>query len=229
MIRMVIFDMAGTTIDEDNVVYKCVLKALVHYRVPATLEKVLLYAAGKEKMSAIRDVYTEIVGQSPSPEMSAQIYETFQKLLSEAYENTNMKVFDGLKSTLFFLKKRSIKIVFNTGYNGDTARKILKKVDCVKGRDIDLLVTADMVTNARPAPDMIIFALEHFNINPKECIKIGDSIVDIQEGKNASVKFSIGITTGAQNRLQLMEAEPDFIIDNLKELIPIIENANNSL
>jgi phosphoglycolate phosphatase-like HAD superfamily hydrolase len=42
------------------------------------------------------------------------------------------------------------------------------------------------------------------------------------------MKYSIGITTGAQTKDQIAEENPDFIIDNLRELIPIIETVNNT-
>ena len=74
---------------------------------------------------------------------------------------------------------------------------------------------------------MILYALKVYQIEPSECIKVGDSIVDIEEGKNAKVKFSIGITTGAQTEKILKEASPDYIIHHLDELIPIIKEVNS--
>ena len=49
MIKLVVFDMAGTTVDEQNVVYKTLQKAINHGGIPVTLEDVLETGAGKEK------------------------------------------------------------------------------------------------------------------------------------------------------------------------------------
>ena len=66
---------------------------------------------------------------------------------------------------------------------------------------------------------MIQLAMNKFNIeNPKSVIKVGDSIIDIEEGKNANCGLTIGITTGAHTQQQLLSANPDFIINNLIEL-----------
>jgi phosphoglycolate phosphatase-like HAD superfamily hydrolase len=74
---------------------------------------------------------------------------------------------------------------------------------------------------------MILFAMEELNINdPSSVIKIGDSAIDILEGKNAGCCLNIGITTGAQTREQLLEANPDFIIDNIYSIIEIIDIRN---
>ena len=39
---MVVFDMAGTTVNEDNIVYKTLQAALNHFNVPVDLNHVLL-------------------------------------------------------------------------------------------------------------------------------------------------------------------------------------------
>jgi phosphoglycolate phosphatase-like HAD superfamily hydrolase len=53
-------------------------------------------------------------------------------------------------------------------------------------------------------------------------IKVGDSKIDIEEGKNANCLFTIGVTTGAQTRQQLLEANPDYIMDDLNDLITLL-------
>jgi phosphoglycolate phosphatase-like HAD superfamily hydrolase len=53
-------------------------------------------------------------------------------------------------------------------------------------------------------------------------VKVGDSIIDIEEGKNAGCALSIGITTGAHSYEQLASANPNHIINHLSELLPVI-------
>jgi phosphoglycolate phosphatase-like HAD superfamily hydrolase len=54
-------------------------------------------------------------------------------------------------------------------------------------------------------------------------VKVGDFTIDIEEGSNAGCRYNIGITNGAHTHAQLQTAKPDFIIDNLMALLPIIE------
>jgi len=56
----------------------------------------------------------------------------------------------------------------------------------------------------------------------KKVVKIGDTEVDVNEGKNAGCLFSIAVTTGAFTKEQLAAYSPDFIIDDLKELLNIL-------
>jgi phosphonatase-like hydrolase len=122
------------------------------------------------------------------------------------------------------LKNLHIKVVLNTGYDSNTANALLGQLGWEVGNQIDLLVTASDVLNNRPLPDMILLAKEKLGIvDTKEIIKIGDSCVDIEEGKNANCLYSIGITTGAQTKIQLQAAKPNFIFNDLTELLDIIK------
>ena len=56
MINMIVFDMAGTTVDEDNVVYKTLQTAINKEGFEFTLEQVLAEGAGKEKLEAIKSI-----------------------------------------------------------------------------------------------------------------------------------------------------------------------------
>ncbi len=223
MIRLVIFDMAGTAIDEDNLVYKTIVESLKHDGIQTDLNTVLEYCAGKEKKDAIRDVIKEITKKNPTAELVDKIHEEFKRNLYTIYKTAKMQVFPSVQKVIETLKQKDVKVSFNTGYSREVAEQILKNVDIHIGQDIDVLMTASDVKNSRPAPDMIIEICKKLEIPSNLAIKIGDSSVDIQEGKNAKVKYSIGITTGAQNRTQMEKASPDFIIDDMLELLPIIE------
>jgi len=229
MIRMVIFDMAGTTVNEDNIVYKCVFKAIQEHIPDADFDNVLLVAAGKEKRQALKDVYLYFTGSLPDENVLDALYSRFESLLQEAYDIMQLKLFDDVPMVLSYLRRKNIYIVFNTGYKEEVARRILDKTGLKEGVDIDLLVTADMVSEGRPAPDMILYALEKKGAKPSQCIKIGDSANDILEGKNAGIAYTFGITTGAHTAEKMLAEKPDKILNRLLEIIPIVEELNTTL
>jgi phosphoglycolate phosphatase-like HAD superfamily hydrolase len=101
---------------------------------------------------------------------------------------------------------------------------LITKLGWKKGIEYDTLVTATDVQNSRPDPDMILLAMEQLCVtNADEVVKIGDSIIDIEEGKNAGCSLNIGITTGAHTLQQLQSAKPDYVINNLLELLPLLD------
>jgi phosphoglycolate phosphatase-like HAD superfamily hydrolase len=58
--------------------------------------------------------------------------------------------------------------------------------------------------------------------DPKEVMKIGDTEVDVNEGRNAGCSLVIAVTTGAFTKMQLEEYHPDHIIDDLSQLPALI-------
>ena len=222
-IKMVVFDMAGTTVNEDNIVYKTLQKAINEAGFNFTLRDVLAEGAGKEKLQAIKSVLKTYAGNTDE-ELADEIYGNFSKQLTAAYQS--YELFPQPNATELFaaLKERDIFRVLNTGYSKQVAQSIIDVLGWKQGQEYDELVTATDVSGGRPEPDMIIFAADKFKISPTEAIKVGDSAIDIEEGKNANCALSIGITTGAHTLDQLRAANPDYVIDNLIELLPIIDN-----
>lgn len=223
MIKMVVFDMAGTVIDEDNVVYKTLQKAINEEAPAISLPQVLSEGAGKEKSQAIRDIMLRFAGISDETVIQ-KVFAHFQARLKEAYSAIPIQPQAGAENLFSELRHRGILVVLNTGYDDYTARAILARVGWREGEQIDALVTASDVPRNRPHPDMIDWARKKFDLRDNDrVIKVGDSAIDVEEGKNAGCYWTIGITTGAQTREQILEARPDCVIDKLEELLPLVE------
>jgi phosphonatase-like hydrolase len=222
-IKLVVFDMAGTVVDENNVVYKTLQKAISEKVVEVSLEWVLALGAGKEKKQAITDILAEFAPGADEVKVE-EAYQHFAKLLDDAYSDLDVKPQPGTLEIFEWLSEKGIKSALNTGYSRAVAEGLISKLGWQQGKDFDLLVTASEVSKARPAPDMIFLAKEKLGIaSDNQIAKIGDSIIDIEEGKNANCGLTIGITTGAHTRSQLLTANPDHIINNLEELKSLID------
>ena len=85
MIRMTVFDMAGTTVNEDNVVYKTLRKAINEAGFDFTLDQVLAEGAGKEKLQAIKSVLS-VYGGIDDDSLANSIFQNFIQQLETAYE-----------------------------------------------------------------------------------------------------------------------------------------------
>lgn len=221
--RMIVFDMAGTTIDENNLVYHTLHQTILQNGFNCTIDDVLLHGAGKEKRNAIIDVLSASQELIISNETIEYIFQTFLKNLENAYLTANISPQPFVLDVFEQLKRKNIYVVLNTGYDRKTASGLLEKLNWDKGVHYDLLVTASDVKHSRPFPDMIQYAMHLLKIEDSSTVvKIGDSAIDILEGKNANCGLCVGITTGAQSEEQMLAAKPDFIINNLLELIPLL-------
>ncbi len=219
-IQLTVFDMAGTTVNEDNVVYKTVRAALAKHGVEVSLDTVLEFGAGKEKFKAISD----ILEQNKIHNVDANaVFGDFKEMLEEAYTNLNVTTYEGVEELFKKLKSLDIKVVLNTGYDRRTAQSLLKKLGWEPGNQIDALITADDVVKGRPSSEMVDKAMEMFNITePQNVLKAGDSVIDIEEGKNANCGWTVGVLTGAQTREQLETAEPTMILNSLSDLAEVL-------
>ncbi|MDQ6530527.1 phosphonatase-like hydrolase [Flavobacterium sp. LHD-85] len=220
-IEMVVFDMAGTTINEQNIVYKSLHKSINKFGIDVSLELVLSLGAGKEKYQAIQDILKYI--NITDKEKTDQIFEYFIEILDQEYLTAKVLPIEGIEKVMENLKKDGVKVVLNTGYNSLVANALLEKLNWKIGIQYDALITADDVEQGRPFPDMIFNAMKLFNItDASRVLKAGDSAIDIEEGKNAKCGITIGVLSGAQTRLQLEEAKPDYILDSLASLYSIL-------
>ncbi|MDC8102518.1 HAD-IA family hydrolase [Chryseobacterium rhizosphaerae] len=214
-IELLVLDMAGTTIDEDNVVYKTLTEAVNSHGYSVSLEKVLRSCAGMEKLEAITSLLKEINGNE---EDASVIFENFSEKLKEAYRNLDVKPINGTENFLLTMKAQNKKVVLNTGYTSEIAHQLLDKLQWKENIHFDALITADDVSESRPSPEMINLAMKKFNImEPEKVLKAGDSVIDIEEGKNAGCGLTIAVLSGAQNRTELEKAKPDYILNTISE------------
>jgi phosphonatase-like hydrolase len=216
-IKMVVLDMAGTTINEDNIVYKTLHKAVGKQGIEVDLSTVLKICAGKEKHKAIIDLLENLGIEDVD---SKVVFENFKKNLEEAYDLYEIKPVDGVEAFFAELKRKGVIVVLNTGYDSKTANKLLSKLNWSVGNQIDALITADDVVTGRPSAEMINLAMEIFSIsNSKNVLKAGDSAIDIEEGKSANCGLTVGVLSGAQNEEELAKASPNYIFQNVTQII----------
>lgn len=83
---------------------------------------------------------------------------------------------------------------------------------------VDALVCADDGVELKPAPDMILKVCSDLNVQPSHCMMIGDSVSDLQMGRNARVGMTVGVLTGLSNAEKL-KPFADHVLPSIKELI----------
>ena len=73
------------------------------------------------------------------------------------------------------------------------------------------------VERTKPAPDLIVAALEKAAAKPKDAVMIGDSVWDCQAAKSARVR-SIGVLTGGFSEAELLDAGASKVFSSVEEL-----------
>jgi phosphoglycolate phosphatase-like HAD superfamily hydrolase len=123
------------------------------------------------------------------------------------------------------LNFKGIKIALTTGFYREVADIILDRLGWVPSMDvmkgIHLSVTPDEVNGeGRPSPAMIQYAMEKLGIaNLSEVINVGDTPVDLAFGKNAGVRFALGVCNGTHSRAQLEGHPNDGLIEKISDVL----------
>ena len=218
-IKMLVCDMAGTVIQENNIVYNNLFKTIKS--IEPNVDKIDInkfYGFNKNEVLKYYINNKKDINLDEKEVMFNETKHKFNDMLRNDYiNNPNVKLIDP-KLPKFFnnLRNNNIKITLNTGYNKEIQNILIDKLnllDC-----IDDYISSEEVKYSRPYPNMINTLMERNNIlKPKEVIKIGDTCIDIIEGHNANC-HTIGVLSGSTPKYQLKQCKPTLILNNIIDL-----------
>jgi phosphonatase-like hydrolase len=226
-IKLVVFDIAGTTVKDDHDVSKAFQAALrkSNYEVPLELINPLM---GYEKNMAIKQMLRlhEHNDAKITNELVSKIHTEFVKQMIDYYQSApGIEPLPNVEATLAALRAQGVQVGINTGFSRDIADTIIKRLQWKEKGLIDHIVGSDEVELGRPHPYMIQKMMIAGGIaQSKEVAKVGDTEVDVREGQNAGCRYVIGVTTGIFTREELEPYNPTHIIDDIAQVIDIINN-----
>jgi phosphonatase-like hydrolase len=225
-IQLVVFDIAGTTVKDNGEIATAFHDAMKERGYDIPHEKIYPLM-GYKKPEAIKMMLEEYESDVAciTAEYINNIHDRFIELMVQYYTGTDqLEPLPHAEEIFACLKDRDIKIGLDTGFSTHITNVIIDRLGWLKDGKIDYVVCSNEVPAGRPYPHMIQKMMRAAGIgDAKQVIKIGDTEVDVNEGRNAGCLYSIGVTTGAFTREALEPYHPDFIMDDLIELIEIIE------
>ncbi|MPY81060.1 MAG: phosphonatase-like hydrolase [Actinophytocola sp.] len=195
MIELVVLDIANTTVDEHNAVYRALEEAVVAAGGSPTADDVQRWM-GAHKREAIEGMVTESTGERPSEPAVDAAFADFHRRLDAAYAERPPVPLPGVPDALAKLRAEGIKVALNTGFDRtviDTLLPTLGWDDSV----LDAVVCVDDVAAGRPAPYMIFRAMERTGVTDVGAVlAAGDTVLDLRAGTNAGVAMVVGVLTG---------------------------------
>jgi phosphonoacetaldehyde hydrolase len=212
-LRAVIFDWAGTTVDYGCLAPVAVLLELFRSRgIEIGIEEAR-QSMGLLKKDHIRSLcslpriaraWSDRHGRVPAESDVEELFAQFTPLQIKCIARYS-RLIPGVRETVQRLQARNLKIGTTSGYTGAMLDGLTEHAR-VQGYDPDATVCPDEVGGGRPAPWMCYENAIRLQVWPLEaCVKIGDTVSDVEEGLNAGM-WSIGVArTG--NEVGLSEAE----------------------
>ncbi len=227
-IKLAVFDIAGTTVKDNGHVAAAFLTAFkkFNYRIP---EEEVYTLMGFKKPEAIKMMLERYYPSaiSSNSNLVENIHTVFTEEMINFYEHDeSLQPMPDAEYVFSQAQKMEIKVALNTGFGKDITNTILKRLGWNHTELINFVISSDEVKYGRPHPYMIQAAMVATGVTQsKQVAKIGDTEVDIAEGRSAGCGLVVAVTTGAYTKEQLKAYSPDAILNNLAELLPILKTA----
>ena len=217
MVKGIIFDMDGTILNTIDDVVASVNYAMRHFNLPEKTVQEVKDGIGRGAINLIEDV----VPKGTSEADIYKIYEVYQTYYDQ-HTNDFTAPYEGILELLSTLKNKRYKLaVVSNKY-----RYLVEALNHDIFKDYFDISMGEMDgVPIKPAPDMIHIALKELKLSKDEVIFIGDSDVDMMTANNAKIK-SIGVTWGYRSKEVLIKHKANYIIDQPKDILNIIDEVN---
>lgn len=216
-IKAVIFDLDGTVLDTEKLLVKYWCEAANEAGFPMRREHAL-------QLRSLAAKYAEPLMKSWFGDRCE--YQVLRKrrmeLMSQHLEKFGLEVKSGIPELLYYLGKKGYKRAIATATDLKRASGYLKEVGLFDS--FDQIISAHMVKNGKPNPDVYIYAVEQLGLSPTECIAVEDSPNGVISASEAGCK-TVMIPDLTEPDKQLME-RLYAKCNTPKELIELLESEN---
>jgi phosphoglycolate phosphatase-like HAD superfamily hydrolase len=204
--NMIVCDMGGTIIQESGIFYKSLYESIKIFKPDLKITEI--YDLSKYNKN---DIIKYFIKDVTTYRRTSLI---FNKKLYKNYNDDSIKLINPDIPDFFNdLRKDNIKITLNTDYNKKIQELLINKFNLQNY--IDDYISTSEVIKGRPSPVMMCKLMDRNNIlQTNHIIKIGDTRLDILEGKNTDCK-TVGVLSGMDTLEELNKENPDFIVDNI--------------
>lgn len=215
-IRLILYDLDGTLVDSKEDLAQAVNRTLRDLGLPTRPHGELYGFVG----NGVRMLLTRAVDDQ-GPERVDEALSIFRThYLSHLTDHSTL--YPGVEQVLDRFRSRHQAIVTNKPmiYTDGVVRNL-----GLSGR-VGLVLGGDSTPHLKPDPAIVHAALDHFGVSPSEAIMVGDGLADIGAARGAGVPIAI-LTCGLGDPRELRAAAPDYLIDHIEELIPLVQGLDN--
>jgi len=222
--QLVVFDVAGTTVFDGDIVIDAMDDALKASGVNVDRDAIRALM-GVPKPVAIRTLL-ESHGDHDLDTLVRRVHEAFLERVIERYRHAGgVREMEGATAVFDALHDHGIKVALDTGFSRPILDVLLARLGWTMPDFIDCSVTSDEVAHGRPAPDLIRRAMQLTGVvDPRAVVKVGDTPADIESGRAAACGYVVGVSYGTHSRAELERHRPDAVIERLPNLVPLLDS-----
>jgi pyrophosphatase PpaX len=204
-VQAILFDVDGTLLDTREFIYQAFEHTFQQHHLPMVSRDNLAARLGQ----SLESIY-ECMVPSHNCHLLCDTHRSFQE------NNLHLSVlFPHVETTLTALQKRGIRLAVVTTRSRRTSVRTLENAGIA--RFFEVVVSGEDVTNLKPDPEPLRYALTKLGIAPDQAVMVGDTAADVLAGKSAGTR-TIAVTYGFGGPM-IRQYNPDFVIDDIEMLL----------
>ncbi|MDH6215972.1 phosphonatase-like hydrolase [Streptomyces pseudovenezuelae] len=212
-IRLVVLDMAGTTVADGGLVEQAFTAAAHHLDAdPDQMIDYVRATMGESKISVFRHLFGEEA-------KAREANKAFEAAYAQLVDGGRVAALPGARETIETLKSRGLTVVLTTGFARTTQDAILAALGWQDLVPLTLC-PADAGGRGRPYPDMVLGAFLRTGAadDVRQIAVVGDTSYDMLSGVRAGAGVVAGVLTGAHDADALRAAGATQVLDGVAQL-----------
>ncbi|MCQ2531613.1 MAG: HAD family phosphatase [Saccharofermentans sp.] len=211
--KAVVFDMDGVIFDTESAVIEVWKEVAQRHGIPNIVD----FCTDCIGINAVatKKKFIERYGDKYSYE---EIRAEKTGIIRERFRKGEIDIKPGAENILRTLKENGIKVALASSTREEAVREELTLMNLIQY--FDEIVTGDMVTRSKPAPDIFLMACEKLGVKPEEAAGIEDSFNGIRSCHDAGL-FTIMVPDLLQPTDEI-EALADVVVTDLNKALEVI-------
>jgi len=215
MIKGLIFDLDGTTLNTLEDLSDAVNRTMLHFGFPQRSIDEVRQKVGKGSKKLMEDT----VPEDTDPNRIPEILEYYISAYGENYADKTVP-YEGIRDLLHSLQLKGIRLAINSNKPDHLTKGLIER----NFPEIDFVAVYGSMQDMphKPDPAGANAILEHMHLSKEEVLYVGDSETDMLTASNAGLK-SIACLWGFRSKEVLEEAGADYIAEKPEDIWSMIQ------
>lgn len=218
---MILIDVDGTLVDSVPDLAYCVDAMMEQLgRAPCGEAQVRNWVGNGVERLVKRALTGALDGEPPEADF-ARAYPVFLDLYAR---NTSKRscLYPGVREGLDMLKAAGYPLGCVTNKVAQFTEPLLRELGVFD--DFSIVISGDTLPSKKPDPEPLLHAAGFFGVDPQFSLMIGDSVSDVRAARAAGFQI-VCMSYGYNHGMDIRDAQPDAVIDNLTGIIPLLDEA----
>ena len=212
--ELVLIDLDGTLIDTVPDLAFAVDGMMSQLELPQRGEEKVRRWVGNGIERLVKRALLDQLEGEPDEDLFQSALHLFKILYAESNGHHSV-LYPGVREGLDWLESQGYVLACITNKAEQFTTPLLKQLNVYD--EFRLVISGDSLPKKKPDPMPLLYAADHFKVDPHHALMLGDSINDVQAARAAGFQI-ICVSYGYNHGEDIRDASPDAVIDSFAEL-----------